>query len=898
MKKTLLLSLITILFCANGYSQAQVWSKTSAERVEYKDKLERASMPTEFQVYSLNMAALKSQLQQAPSEDTADGRSNVIVQFPSADGTIANYRIYESSVMHPDLAARYQDIKTYEGQGIEDPTASIHISTTLFGLHTMTLSGKTGTMFIDPYTKDLNEYMVYRRADLRSTTSRTFSCNVEEAEGMTNTIPNLTGRATDGKFRTYRLAMACTIEYAAYHVTAAGLGAGTLAQKKAAVLAAMVVSMARINGVYERDMSLKMQLVANNDLVIFITTDSFSNDTAGSLINESQTQIGTIIGDANYDIGHTVSTGGGGLAQRPCVCISGQKARGITGSPAPVGDAYDIDFVAHEMGHQFGGNHTFAGDGGNCAGNRSNTTAVEPGSGTTIMAYAGICSPQDIQAHSDDHFHAVSLAEMFAHITGAGNCVAGVANGNTTPVIPALTNYTIPNGTAFKLTAANVTDANGDALTYCWEQNNGTFVSSPIPSATSTTGSNFRSYSPSTSPTRYFPKFTDVIAGNLVQAWELLPTVARTMAFTVTVRDNRTPNGGQTQKADMGLTFASGVPFAVTSQNTDGISWTQGSSQAITWNVGGSSVPLTTTVNILLSTDGGLTFPTVLAAATPNDGNQTITVPNIAFPFCRIMIEPTNNIYYAVNSKQFAIGYTVTNTCTTYTNNTALPVPDGVGANLPGATVSKTISVPITTNITDVNVTLSGAHTYFWDLVVALNHPDATQVRLLNRNCNAASTGFNVLFNDASPAIVCTANLTGTFAPAQLLSAFNGKPANGTWTLLANDNYNGDAGTINNWSIEICSQTVALSTHDVGFDNFAVYPNPSNGNFNIQFNTNSSNGVKVFVHDMRGRSIFENEFTSSATFNQNIHLNNAQAGVYLLTVTDGERKDVKKIVVE
>ena len=241
MKKTLLLLLITILFSTNGFSQAQVWGKSSAERVEYKDKLERASMPTEFQVYSLNMAALKSQLQQAPSEDALAGRSNVIVQFPSADGTLGNYRVYESSVMHPDLATRYQDIKTYVGQGIEDPTASIHISTTIFGLHTMTLSGKTGTIFIDPYTKDLNEYMIYKRADLRSTTSRTFSCQVEDAEGTTNTIPNLTGRATDGKYRTYRLAMACTIEYAQYHYTAAGLAGGTLAQKKAAVLAAMVV---------------------------------------------------------------------------------------------------------------------------------------------------------------------------------------------------------------------------------------------------------------------------------------------------------------------------------------------------------------------------------------------------------------------------------------------------------------------------------------------------------------------------------------------------------------------------------------------------------------------------------------------------------------------------------
>jgi hypothetical protein len=232
--------------------------------------------------------------------------------------------------------------------------------------------------------------------------------------------------------------------------------------------------------------------------------------------------------------------------------------------------------------------------------------------------------------HSDDHFHAVSLAEMFAHITGTGNCVAGVANGNSVPVIPTLTNYTIPNGTAFKLTAPTVTDANGDALTYCWEQNNGTFVSSPIPSATSTTGSNFRSYPPTTSLTRFFPKYSDVLAANLTPSWEMVPTVARTMKFTLTVRDNRTPNGGQTAKQDMTLTFASGTPFAITSQNTDGISWMSNTQQTITWTTGGTSVPATTAVKISLSTDGGLTFPTVLVASTANDGTETITVPAVS----------------------------------------------------------------------------------------------------------------------------------------------------------------------------------------------------------------------------------------------------------------------------
>ncbi len=891
MKKILLL-LLTILFSVNSFSQDQIWSKSSEERVALKDKLVRSSIPTEFDIYSLDMDALKSQLVLAPSQDNFTASSNVIIPFPSPDGTINHYRIYESTatVMHPDLSARYQDIKAYVGQGIEDPSASIQISTTLFGLHTMTLSGKTGTTYIDPYTKDLSEYMVYSKSNLRST--RAFSCEVAGTVDK-NSNPDLTTLASDSKFRTYRLAMACTIEYAAYHVTAAGLDAGTLAQKKAAVLAAMVVSMVRINGLYQRDMSLTMQLVANNDLVIFITSDNFSNTNATALINESQTVIGTAIGDANYDIGHTVSTGGGGLAQRPCVCISGQKARGITGSPAPVGDAYDIDFVAHEIGHQFGANHTFAGDGGNCAGNRSGTTAVEPGSGTTIMAYAGICAPQDVQPNSDDHFHAVSLSEMFSHITTAGNCVVGVPNGNAVPVVPPQTSYTIPNGTPFKLTATGVTDADGDTLTYCWEQNNGFYVSSPIPDPLSTTGSNFRSYSPSLSPTRFFPKYSDVLAGNLVQTYEMLPTVARTMTFRMTARDNRTPNGGQTQYANMTLTFASGIPFKVTSQNTDGISWTQGSSQNITWDLGGTAVPATTAVNILLSTDGGITFPTVLATATANDGAQTITVPNVTGLNCRIKIEPTNNVYYSLNSKSFAIGYV----CNAASATPNLAIPDGLGANTPGALASSVINVPTAGVVNNMSVTFNTNHTWIGDLVVKLSHPDGTQITLWNRTCNAPqASGINITFQDGAGTIVCGSPTTGTYSPVGLLSAFNGKPTNGNWTLTAQDFYNVDSGNIVSWGVNFgCS----LGTNSVNqLSNFSVYPNPNNGNFTVQFNSNTGNDIKIGVHDMRGRQIFDKTYTNSGAFNQNIQLNNLQSGVYLVSVQDGDTKEVKRIIIE
>ena len=900
MKKFLLIITLTFSFIVSGYGQS-LWTASSQERLASVTKMDRASFPSEYKLYSLNFEALKTQLQLAPSRETAIGNtSTVIVSFPNPDGTFENFRIYEASVMHPDLAARYQDIKSYVGKGIEDPTATISFSVTIFGLHAMTLSGKSDTKLIDTFTKDLNNYIVYNKKDLVAK-NRHFTCLVDDSAsdaGISHKNTNTT-LATDSQFRTYRLAMACTIEYAAFHITAAGVAGGTLAQKKAAVLAAMNVTMVRINGVYEREMSLRMNLVANNDAIIFVDSDSFSNDVPGDLINESQTVIDGIILPANYDIGHTVSTGGGGLAQRPSVCVSG-KARGITGSPSPVADSYDIDFVAHEIGHQFGGSHTFAGDAGNCAGtNRSNSTAVETGSGTTIMAYAGICSPQDVQSNSNDYFSMISLAEMFAHITGAGNCVTGVANGNFAPVIPVLTNYTIPKGTAFKLTAPTVTDANNDALTYCWEQNNPFVVGSfPIATATATTGSNFRSLSPTSSTSRYFPKFSDILNGNLAPTWEKIPTVARSLNFALTVRDNRTPNGGQTARRDMVVTVANFGPFTLTSPSVDNTSWPLGSAQTVTWNVAGTTANgiNTANVNILYSSDGGVTFPTVLAANTPNDGTQIITVPNTASTTGRIMIEAVGNIFLVV-SKNIAVGYTIVNSCNTYTDNTPLPFVD----QPVGTYTTRTLNVPVTGTISDINVRNSITHTYLSDVQTDISSPQNPTAfkKLFNRGCGMTNGSLNLLFSDGAAAINCAGGTTSqTVAPDVALSAFNGQSPQGIWTFRVYDNYSPDTGTINNWAIEVCTQTNTLITENFGLDSFTLYPNPNNGNFTVQFNSNSSNEIKIGVVDMRGREVFSKSYQNTGLFNQNLQLNNLQAGVYLVNVQDGNRKEVKKIIVE
>jgi hypothetical protein len=555
--KRILFTIFTVLLFSNGYSQRNFWQITSDEQIASLEKKERGSMVLEYHVFALDFEGIKNILNTAVSRESGQ-ISDLILTFPNPDGELEQFRIYEASVMHKELADRHPEIKSYVGLGLDDKTAMIRFSTTIFGFHGMTFSGKSGTSYIDPYTTDLNYYIVYAKKN--TMTTNLFECLTENTEGPENEVffsprNNTQALANNGIFRTYRLAMACTVEYAAFHVNAAGLNGGTESQKKAAVLAAMNVTMTRVNGIYERDMALTMQLIPNNTNIIFITSDSFNNNNANTLIDQSQTVIDGFIGSSNYDIGHTVATNTSGLAQMYSPC-STNKARGVTGIPQPVGDPFDIDYVAHEMGHQWGANHTFNNS---CSNNINNSTAVEPGSGSTIMAYAGICPP-NVQNNSDAHFHAVSLAEMDTFVNNQASCSVNTSTNNAAPVITSIPSYTIPYGTAFVL-RGNATDVDSSTLTYCWEQTNQQ-VSTQPPLASSTSGPNFRSYPPSNFPDRYMPRMQNILTGNLTPTWEVVPFVGRTMNFALTVRDNDGPFGGQTARANMTVTTSGTIgPF-------------------------------------------------------------------------------------------------------------------------------------------------------------------------------------------------------------------------------------------------------------------------------------------------------------------------------------------------
>lgn len=901
--KNIVISLIFIFITFNAQSQKKsYWETVAKSELNKVKKLSEKDIYLEsYNVFRLDLNSLSKFLE---DEFVRETNKYVLLEFPSMSGEMELFKIFKSSIMEPELQLRYTMIQTYKGVGVDDPTATIRFSITPLGFHALSNSGTRSSLYIEPYASDDKSlHFVFEKNSVIK--SSDFECHIQtDAQRIAQNNSLMSsgpGDIDDQKLRKYRLALSCTGEYAQNFA-----GTGTEAQQKTNVLAAMVTSINRVNEIYERDLGIRLLLVANNDEVIFLNpnTDPWNNEynttTAQTLDN--------IIGVSNYDIGHNYNDSGGGNAGcLGCVCAAVSqnnfhKGRGWTGSNNPVGDPFYIDYVAHEMGHQFYGFHTM-----NRCSRSGYNTEVEPGSGSSIMGYAGICPP-NVQNQSDAHFNYVNIRDIGGYIKTGYNaynditiaiCEESQIIQNQPPTADAGIDYVIPTGTAFALTGFASDPDGTETLTYNWSQNDTEPApGSGTPQSNWDEGPLYRSILPTTSPTRYFPKLETVVANGLSSTWEVTPNVPRTLNFAFTVRDNGSGFTGDDSTGQVATDLMTvevidtGSPFQVTSQSELDLTWSSGSTEIISWNVAGTDANgiNTSAVDILLSVDSGENFDIVLAEGIPNNGNAEITVPDLPSLSCRLMVKGVNHIFYALNTTPFSIDYYFNTSCYTYNSeqNLNLPIPDGAGENEFGDFLVQYVQVAENVTISDVNFNIDITHAYIGDLNIILQHPDGTQVNLLNSDYCQDQVDLDITFDDeANLDVICDNPTQGTYRPTgEPLSAFDGKSSVGTWVLGVRDYFNQDAGILNDFSLTFCETELILGVGAFDLEQVYLYPNPVN---DILYVNSNIDDLYITLYDLNGRELHK-------TTQKEIPMKNLSSGIYIIKMESKSQNIYKRII--
>ena len=651
--------------------EAHLWRDT-ARMTKRKNVAENGDHPKSYRTLSLNEVAQRKELNHAPLEFTkTTKRTDVVMTLPMPDGTSTRFRIEESPVMEPQLAARFPEIKTYRGRGLDDPTATTRFDVTPAGFHAIVLSTE-GTVIIEPDAHgQAGSYLSYYQRDAPKDTG-TFSCllvGAEQAQMQRRELPRKgdtsLGLATGATLRTYRLALAATAEFTQTY------GAGTVG----GALSAIATLINAVNAIYERDLGIHLTLVANETSIIFTNaaTDGYTGNDVTAMLTQNQTILDQRIGSANYDLGMVMdgrvhgSLPGfifQGAANYQSVCSSGRKGTAATILRSTEPSTISAIWVtAHELAHMLGALHTFNSTLDDCGPSRFAQVAYEVGSGSTIMGYRGgvlpdgsyypLCFGDDLHS-TDTYFHAASIEQIFNYTTFANgsNCPVLTNTQNNPPGVDAGADYTIPANTPFTLTAIG-SDPDGDTLSYCWEEYD--LGAAGPPHTDNGNRPIFRSFAPVPTPARTFPQLSDILSGTATFG-ESLPTTNRTMNFRITVRDNH-PGGGGVNAGSMNVTVVAGFPpFAVT-QPAAATTWTAGSNQTVTWDTANTSgAPVNcANVRVLLSIDGGSSFPFILASSTPNNGAATITVPNTPTLTARVKVEAIGNIFFSISLPNFTI---------------------------------------------------------------------------------------------------------------------------------------------------------------------------------------------------------------------------------------------------
>ena len=1014
------LSIAMFLAIFSATSQNSSWKKI--EGIKDSEALSKLHLDkSKAHGFELDFMLLKTTLSSAVSRNLKTKGKSIVISVPAEDGKLETFKIFEASVFAPDLAEKYPNIKSYVGLSTNDSGTRLRMSVSPQGVQTMISYVNKPDVYMQPVSKGSKEYVLYSSTSKTNKGNR-FSCKTVDAingtlnkSDITSKISINEGGANNKTLQKFRIAISVTGEYTAYHDDSIPGNGDAVAD----ALAAINATLTRVNEVFETDMAITFELINATQLIytnastdpysiasVGADEDNFENANGWSL--QLQNNLTNTIGNDAYDIGHLFgATGGGGIAGCiGCVCTNDtpsttdhNKGSGFT-SPAnamPEGDTFDIDFVAHEIGHQMGANHTWA------FGSEGTGVNAEPGSGTTIMAYAGIEGSNNVALNSDPYFHYHSIKQILNTIIG--KCQTTEVITNNPPVANAGADYNIPAGTAYVLKGSATDADSGDNLTYCWEQIDSGIVNYLNFGPDLVSGSINRSLPPSSDPNRYVPKFSSVLAGNTTQSnptlgsdWETVSSVARNLNWALTVRDRNplNPSGAQSSYDTMKITVEAVTPFTVSNP----VSWAQGNNVTINWVVGQTTNGTINcqNVNIKLSTDGGLTFPITIASNTPNDGTHVYTVPAIPdTASARLLVEAANNIFYDVSDFDFSISTTpdffiveetidpITCSATSVTfhfnyvaangfsENTVFSASGNPGSSMVSfspASLNTSGSVTMTvSNLTgvplgDYSITITGTATNktknkgvnlpFYNGVCAsvANTEYETSTTLVEfntiNNNSAKPSGYSNYTNistnvnrNSSYNLTVKANTDGDFKTSTKVwidwnqnCSFNdageeynlgdaSNVANGTTgnsprsitvpltALLGNTIMrvstkfkddgqptaceNGFDGEVEDYTLNIMP---TLDIEEFGFANFIVFPNPNKGMFNIQLNGSLKRSMFVNIFDIRGRSMYNKEYPNVGDFKQEIQLNNAQSGMYIINVSDGVRKATKKIVVE
>ena len=633
----------------NIHSYWQPNSKMTTVYSQTDNSFQRSSAA----IFELNNQQFTTEIEKASKTVGLSG----VIYLPDYAGEMIPFLVQKQSNFSPILAAKFPKITAYSGIGLNHSDLKLRLSVSPAGINAI-ISGhhshdktriKRLSIGSNKYTVDTSEVV--------SDTRNPFSCMTPEPSikgartkvDLVSQEQSLVAFSDASILSKYRLALSVTSQYSDYF-------GGTLEGS----LAAINETLTELNFIFETDLGVKLELVDNNDLIVYVDaeTDPYT-DSLDGLNSELQANLDEVIGAENYDIGHVFSSINASMSGNAgaigAVCNDSNKGSAWSDWAQPQGSIW-TNLVAHEMGHQLGANHTFS------MRTEGTGTNVEPGSGTTIMSYAGITGPDDVAANADNYYHHVSIQQGLAYLQSQ-SCHVDTAIENTVPTVSAIPDVTIPVGTPFVLSGEANDDDSDDVLSYTWEQIDSGVVTYDVFGPQNTQGANFRSLPPSSVAVRYFPQLASVVAGELTQqepttasTWETLSNVPRELNFALTVRDNAAGGGGVASELLKVTVIDAAGAFSVTSQ-ADGELYLAGSIQTVEWDVANTDqAPISaSTVTISMSTDGGFTYPIVLAQNVANDGNEQIVISNTVTTTARIRVQPDNRVFYAINSQDFSV---------------------------------------------------------------------------------------------------------------------------------------------------------------------------------------------------------------------------------------------------